>query len=53
MSDEDDVQMYPIKCDAECGRILGWSDSRLIPDVLLCTHCMDHPDEVEKRLGVS
>lgn len=49
MSD-DDVQMHAIKCDGLCGRQIGWSDEKVVPTLLLCTHCMDHPGEVEQRL---
>lgn len=50
---EETVAMHPLFCSGECGRQLGWSDVKVIPAVILCTHCMDHPDAVEKRLGIS
>lgn len=54
MSDNDNVSMFPLKCDAECGRVLGWTDREGIrTTVIICTHCMNHPEEIEKRMGIS
>lgn len=52
-SDSDDVEMYPVTCDGKCGRHLGWSDKQIVPAVLICSVCMDNPDLLEERLGMS
>lgn len=52
MSDEPMVKMLPVKCDAECGRTVGWNDTGEVTEVILCTHCVGHPDELVQRLGL-
>lgn len=52
-TDSENVRMFPLKCDAECGRHIGWTDNEGVrTTVIICNHCMNHPAEVEKRLGV-
>lgn len=47
------VQMFETKCDSGCGRVIGWTDNEGVrTTVIICTHCMNNPDEVEKRLGI-
>jgi hypothetical protein len=52
MGDEEYIGMHPVKCDGGCGRQIGWSDETIRP-MLICNHCMDHPDEVASRLGIT
>jgi hypothetical protein len=51
MSAEETVPMHALTCDGGCGRRLGWCDNPRLRAVVMCTHCMDHPEEVEARLN--
>lgn len=46
------VKMSPVKCDAECGRTVGWNDTGQVTEIIICTYCMDHQDEMIKRLDI-
>lgn len=48
-----DVPVHPVKCAALCGRVIGYSDLKQIPVVIICQRCLYHPEEIEKRMGAS
>lgn len=52
MTDEQEemVTLHPVPCDG-CGKVLAFSDDEVILQVLVCTHCCDHPEGIEARLG--
>lgn len=59
-ADDEMISMFQVKCDGECGRVVGFSDQDRKHDVaarmalfILCPHCMNHPEEVEARIGMS
>lgn len=53
---DDEIEMHHLKC-MSCQGVIGWTDVPCddvlwLPIVVLCPHCMNHPEEVAARMGM-